>query len=350
MEWVELVKLAFALLLAGGLSFYLTPVVRAAAIRFGIVDKPDGQLKRHDEPVAYLGGVAVFLALLVSTSLAYDFDNVALGILLGTTIIIILGLIDDFGVLSPPVKIGGQLVATWLLFKAGISVQLVWLPEPVNWALTVLWVVGVTNAVNLLDIMDGLAAGVALVASIFLAAISFLNGSYLIAAFTVALAGSLLGFLPHNFRPAKIYLGDTGSMAVGFVLAALTLNEQYTVMNDRIGALAPVVILGVPIFETAFLVVVRSLKGIPVLRGSPDHFALRLVRMGWSVERTVLTAYAVGVLLGLLGLVVVYTPGVVAANVVGVAAVLALMAGLYLFRLERRARRAGRREGGGAQG
>ncbi|HUX07702.1 MAG TPA: MraY family glycosyltransferase [Acidobacteriota bacterium] len=338
MDWFELAKLGFAFLLAGVLSYYLTPVVRAAAIRFGIVDRPDGQLKQHEQPVAYLGGVAVFLALLLSTSLAYDFDRTILGIMLGTTIIIILGLVDDFGVLSPSVKIGGQLVALWLLIKAGISVKLVWLPEPVNWLITLLWVIGVTNAFNLIDIMDGLASGIALIACVFLAIVSFLNGNYLIAAFTVALAGSLIGFLPYNLRPASIYLGDTGSMAIGFVLAALTINERYTVINERIGILAPVVILGIPIFETAFLVIVRSLKRIPVLRGSPDHFAIRLRRLGWGIRRIVITVYAAGFLLGLLGLVVVYTPGVVAATVVALTAVVALAFGLFLYIREPRLR------------
>lgn len=338
MDWFELAKLGFAFLLAGVLSYYLTPVVRAAAIHFGIVDRPDGQLKQHEQPVAYLGGVAVFLALLLSTSLAYDFDRTILGIMLGTTIIIILGLVDDFGVLSPSVKIGGQLVALWLLIKAGISVKLVWLPEPVNWLITLLWVIGVTNAFNLIDIMDGLASGIALIACVFLAIVSFLNGNYLIAAFTVALAGSLIGFLPYNLRPASIYLGDTGSMAIGFVLAALTINERYTVINERIGILAPVVILGIPIFETAFLVIVRSLKRIPVLRGSPDHFAIRLRRLGWGIRRIVITVYAAGFLLGLLGLVVVYTPGVVAATVVALTAVAALAFGLFLYIREPRLR------------
>jgi len=330
-DWFELLKLVFSFLLAGVLSYYLTPVVRAAAIRFGIVDRPDGGLKTHTEAVPYLGGVAVFLALLLSTSLAYEFDQTILGILLGTTIIIILGLVDDFGVLSPAVKIGGQLVAVWLLVKAGISVQLVWLPEPVNWAITFLWVIGVTNAFNLIDIMDGLATGVALIACLFLTIVSFLNGNYLIAAFTLALAGSLIGFLPHNFRPARIYLGDTGSMAIGFLLAALTINEQYTIVNSRIGVLAPVVMMGIPIFETIFLVIVRTVKGIPPLRGSPDHFAIRLRRLGWSIERVVLTVYGAGVILGLLGLVVVYAPGPIAGAVLAGSALLALAFGVFLY-------------------
>ena len=338
MDWIELTKLGFSFLLAGVLSFYMTPPIRKAAIRFGIVDKPDGRLKSHTGPVAYLGGLAVFLSLIFTTSLAYDFDQTAIGILLGMTLVIILGLIDDFGVLSPLVKIGGQLVAVWLLIKAGISVQIIWLPEPVNWAITVFWVLVVSNAFNLIDVMDGLATGTALIASIFLAFISFMNGNYLIAAFTVALAGSLLGFLPHNFKPARIYLGDTGSLAVGFLLAALTINEQYTIVNSRIGLLAPIIIMGIPIFETAFLMIVRSMKGISIFRGSHDHFAIRLRRLGWSVERVVLTVYAVGIFLGLLGLMVVYAQEMVAASVAALTATLALIAGVVLYTRESRLR------------
>ena len=336
MDWPELIKLGFSFLLAFVLSLYLTPIVRRAAIRFGIVDRPDGELKVQREPVAYLGGIPIFLALLLTSSLAYAFDQTALGILLGTTIIIVLGIVDDLGALSPAVKLLGQAVAVWVLFKAGISVQIIWLPEPVNWAVTVVWVLALTNAFNLIDVVDGLATGVAFIACAFLAAISFLNGNYLIAAFTVALAGSLLGFLRYNFRPAGIYLGDTGSMAIGFILAALTINEQYTVANSRIGVLAPAIILGIPLFETAFLVAVRIAKRIPPLRGSPDHFALRLVQLGWSVERAVLAAYAAGTLLGCLGLAVVYSPGAVAGSVIALAVLAAAAFAVYLIWQERR--------------
>lgn len=321
MDWFELLKLGLAFLLSGVLCFYLTPTVRRAAIRFGIVDRPDEKLKTHGREVAYLGGIPVFMAFLFSLALAYEFDQTVLGILLGTTIIIILGLIDDFGVLTPAVKMGGQLVAVWLLFKAGISIQIIWLPDWVNWALTVFWILGITNAFNLIDVMDGLATGVALIASVFLSIISFLNGNFLIAAFTLSLAGSLLGFLPHNWRPAKIFLGDTGSLSIGFILAALTINEQYTVINSRIGILAPLVIMGIPIFETVFLIVIRSLNRVPIFQGSPDHFAIRLKRLGWSVQRIVLTTYGVGVLLGILGLIVVYTPGEIATNIIAIAVV-----------------------------
>lgn len=336
MDWFELIKVVSSFVLALVLSYYLTPIVRKAALRFGIVDKPDGKLKKHENPTPYLGGLAIYLSLLATVSIAYEFDTTALGILLGTTLIIVLGLIDDFGVLEPKVKLAGQLVAVWLLFKAGISVQIIWLPEWANLAITLAWVLGVTNAFNLIDIMDGLSSGVAAIAAVFLALISFINGNYIIAAFTFILAGSLFGFLPHNFRPASIYLGDTGSMAIGFILAALTVNEQYMINNIPVGVLAPVIIMGVPIFETAFLIIVRLAKGLHPMHGSPDHFALRLRRRGWSVVKVVVATCCGCVVLGGIGLVVVYGTNMLALIAAGSFVALALIFALFLLTEEMR--------------
>lgn len=332
MDWFELIKLGLSFVLATIGAAYLTPLIRNAAIRFGIVDNPDGRLKTHEEPVAYLGGLAIFIALLATLSLAYDFNSTALGILLGTSMIIALGLIDDFGVLTPKIKLMGQFIAVWTIYKGGISVQIVWLPEWVNLLITVVWILAVTNAFNLIDVMDGLAAGTALIAAVFLAIISFINGNYLLTAFAFVLAGSLAGFLPYNFRPAKIYLGDTGSMSIGFILAALTINEQYTLNNSWLGVFAPLVIMGIPLFETTFLIIVRLAKRIPPLKGSPDHFALRLKRMGWSVEKIVYFTYASGILLGLSGLALVYGSREIALGVIAILAVLVLAFAVFILK------------------
>jgi UDP-GlcNAc:undecaprenyl-phosphate GlcNAc-1-phosphate transferase len=339
-ELFELIRFGFAFLLAAVLSYYFTPVVKRAAIRFGLIDSPDGNLKQHQQPVAYLGGLAVFGSLLTTVSLAYPFDQTALGILLSTTLVLILGLIDDLGVLSPWIKLGGQGIAVWMLIKAGIWIQIAFLPDWANVLITVVWVVGLTNAFNLIDVMDGLSSGVALVAAIFLSLISIFNGNYLIAAFTVTLAGSLLGFLPHNFKPASIYLGDTGSMTIGFILAALTVNEQYSMSGNWIGLLAPAVIMGIPIYETTFLIIVRLLKGIHPLQGSPDHFALRLKRRGLGVRFIVLQTYFFSMLLGVMGLLMVYAPGVIPLAVLLVVILLAMLSTLFLLMEEIRGKNA----------
>lgn len=325
MDWFELAKVFFSFVLAAVLSYYLTPKVRQAAITFGMLDKPDGRLKTQQEPVAYLGGLAIFISLLATTFIAYPFDVTALGILLGTSLIIVLGLVDDFGVLSPWIKLGGQVIAFIALYKAGISIEISWLPDWANLLFSFLWVLGVTNAFNLIDVMDGLCSGVAFVAAVFLTAISFSNGNYVIAGFTVTLAGSLLGFLPFNFRPARIYLGDTGSMGIGFILAALTINEQYSVYNFYMGVLAPLVILLIPIYETAFLIVVRLSRGMHPLKGSPDHFAIRLQRLGMKVESVAVWSYAAAVFLGAAGLVMVYLPSPVPWFALGAVAAFAVI-------------------------
>jgi len=295
-----LYSLTFALSLL--LAIYLTPIMRKAAIRFGIVDRPDGRLKTHEEPVPYLGGLAVYLSFLVALALVYDFDRQVLGLLLGGTIVVLLGLIDDFGFLSPRVKLAGQLVAVGVLIKSGIYVQLEFLPEirgvPVMaYLLSVLWLVGLTNAFNIIDVMDGLASVTASIASFMLFGVALLNGRPTIAVLTLALAGSLIGFLRYNKPPARIYLGDTGSLFIGLMLGALAMIGSYTSKNDM-AYLAPVLILGIPIFDTFLVMFIRWRKGLPVMFGSPDHYALRLRKMGFSVRGVLVISAVAGLLLG----------------------------------------------------
>ena len=202
-------------------SLYGTPVAARAAVRFGIVDVPDGTLKTHRGPVPYLGGLAVYVSFVLTMALVFDFDQRVLGLLLAGTILVLLGLIDDFGVLGVWPKFLGQGFATLVLIKSDIAIHIGSLPGWANMALTVIWIVGATNAFNIIDIMDGLASGIALIASAFLLVVAFLNGHESIALMTATLMGSLLGFLRFNAHPARIFMGDTGSMFLGFALASL---------------------------------------------------------------------------------------------------------------------------------
>ncbi|MCE5246983.1 undecaprenyl/decaprenyl-phosphate alpha-N-acetylglucosaminyl 1-phosphate transferase, partial [bacterium] len=166
MEWLDVVLAAAALLLAWGTARLFTPRFREAALRFGIVDRPDGRLKTQREPVAYLGGLAVALGVLVALSVTFSFDQNLLAMLLGGSIVLVLGLVDDLGSLSPRTKLAGQLLAALVLVKGGVRIQLVYLPDWVEYPLTLLWIMGVTNAFNLIDVMDGLSAGVGAVAAL----------------------------------------------------------------------------------------------------------------------------------------------------------------------------------------
>jgi UDP-GlcNAc:undecaprenyl-phosphate GlcNAc-1-phosphate transferase len=314
--------LAFAVSLVTAL--WATPVVGRAALRFGIVDRPDGALKRQKEPVPYLGGLAIYGAFLVSLAITLRFEVEVLGFLLAGAIVVILGLIDDLGALGPWPKLAGQALAVAVLVKSGVFIKLVFLPPWVALPLTAFWLLAATNAFNLIDIMDGLSAGVACVASLLLFIVAHGAGRATSATLLAALAGSLLGFLRYNFEPARIYMGDTGSLFIGLMLGALAMNNSYTNFN-RVASLAPAVIHGVPLFDTAFVMYVRWRRGLPVMRGSPDHFALRLRKWRLSVRQTVFASYAATALLGALALgmtfvgaraaVVMLSAGVVAAVV-----------------------------------
>lgn len=300
------------LALAALLAAYLvargaTPKLIAAARRFGILDRPLGPLKTQKEPVPYLGGLAVGLGVLVALALTYRFDQQLLGILLGGAIVLVLGLVDDLGGLSPPVKLAGQFLGILVLLKSGIWIKLVFLPVWLAWPLTVLWMLAATNAFNLIDVMDGLSSGVGAVAALFFAGVALAGAFTSTALLGAALAGGLLGFRRFNVEPARIYLGDTGSLFTGFILGALAVTGQYT-FTHRLGAIAPLLILGVPLFDMLFVMYIRWRRGMPVMLGSPDHVALRLRRWRLSTRSTVRASVAAAALAGGWGVAVMLCP------------------------------------------
>lgn len=338
-HWLPWIPISFAV--AGGLALYFTPVLREAAQRFGIVDRPDGKLKTHGSAVAYLGGLAVYLAFLLTLGLSVAFERHELGLLLGASIVLLLGLIDDLKALSPAVKFLGQLLAAWVLLKAGIKIQITALdaylpdalpPDLLTDAATVVWIVGVTNAFNIIDVMDGLAAGVGAVVLLALSAVALATGQPGIAVFTASLAGALAGFLRFNFRPATIYLGDAGSMLIGFLAGAVAMTLSYTATNPFAVA-CPLLILGVPIFDTVFVMILRWRRGLPVFRGSPDHFAVRLRKAGVSSARIACGAYAASALLGLAALWLMHLGRRGSEILLGATAAAALAAGIAISRI-----------------
>lgn len=320
--------LAFATSL--GVALWATPVVARAATRFGIVDRPDGVLKTHKEAVPYLGGLAIYGAFLVALAVSLDFDSEVLGILLAGALVVILGLVDDLGALGPWVKLAGQGLAIAVLLKSHVFIKLVFLPPWLVIPLSALWLLAITNAFNLIDIMDGLSGGVAFVASCLLFVVAAGAGRTTIATLLVALSGALLGFLRYNVEPARIYMGDTGSLFIGLMLGALAMNNSYT-LHNRVAALAPAVILGVPLFDTLFVMYVRWRRGMPIMRGSPDHFALRLRRWRFSTRQTVAASCLATALLGGLALWMTFVSAG-AAVVLLACGLLAAMATAWILR------------------
>ena len=291
-----MIRHAAAFILSFVFALYWTPLMRRAALQLGIVDNPDGKLKTQDMAVPYFGGIAVYTAFLLAVGVFTDFGQETLGLLLSGSIALMVGLIDDFGVLTPSQKLLGQTLAALVLVKSGTYIKLTFVPVWVAIPMTVLWVLAVTNALNIIDIMDGLASGVAVIAAISIAIANFMAGRQSVAFLCLVLAGAILGFLRHNFYPAKIYLGDAGSLFIGFMLAAFSMNAGYTRVN-LLAVISPVLILGIPLFDLALVMYIRWRNGIPMMKGSPDHFALRLRRCKLSVRETAVTTYVIGVLL-----------------------------------------------------
>ncbi len=301
-----IVRLSLGFVLAFLLSLWSIPQARRAALAFGVVDAPDGNLKRQAEPVPYFGGLAVFAAFLLAYGMIFDLNAAVLALLLASSIVAMVGLIDDFGVLTPLAKVMGQLIAVFVLLRAGISVHVAILPWWVRIVVTVLWLVGLSNAVNLIDIMDGLAGSIGVIAAIFLLAVAVVDERWVVAALTAVLIGALLGFLRFNFAPAQIYFGDCGSLFLGMTLGALAMVMSYTQSNP-LGWLAPVYILAIPLIDTVYVSVLRIRAGKKIYYGSPDHFPLRLRRrLGGSTAVTVVLIDLAAVVLGGCGLLVMW--------------------------------------------
>jgi UDP-GlcNAc:undecaprenyl-phosphate GlcNAc-1-phosphate transferase len=324
----------FAFCIAFILSLYLTPIMRKAALQFGIVDKPDGNLKKHTEPIPYLGGIAIYLSFLLTLAFSFEFNQEVLGILLAGTIVLLLGLIDDLGFLKPSVKFAGQLVAVLVMIRTGIFIKLTFIPIYISIPLTIIWLVGMTNAFNIIDVMDGLAVGVAFFASLAFFIVALLNGKIMIAIVTITLAGSLLGFLRYNFNPARIYMGDAGSMFLGLMIGALAMIGSYTEQNI-LGFLSPLVILGIPLFDTFLVMYIRWRKGISVFHGSNDHYALRLTAAGISIKGVVWLSYGVAIILGGAGLLVMRMSSLShVAALIGLLGIAGLVAIFLLHKVE----------------
>jgi UDP-GlcNAc:undecaprenyl-phosphate GlcNAc-1-phosphate transferase len=305
---------ACALILGLILSAALTPLFMKLAWRLDFLDRPNTALKVHKEPIPYLGGLAIFLAFALSllaiklTSFPANYgSNWTLGlqvfrgiyaILGGGLAALLLGLVDDAHALSPKVKFLGQVLGAILLVVLGLRVRFVTSFWPSAF-LTVFWVVSVTNALNFVDIMDGLCAGVGFVAAFgfFLFAANANRFNDAVAA--ASLAGACLGFLVWNFAPARVYMGDAGSHFIGFSLAAISLNLSYSQHND-LAVYSPLWILALPLFDLMLMTVIRTRKGIPPWKGSPDHIPLRLRALGLSKVQTVLTLYAATLVLCLI--------------------------------------------------
>ena len=284
------------------LSLILTPFIRDVAVRAGLIDVPSRQ-KLHKEPTAKMGGIAIFLSFAASVFWLLGRREADLFyVLSGAGIILIVGFLDDVMEISPLAKIVGQVLASAVLIGNGIRIG--FFPDIVSIPLTLFWMVGIMNAVNLLDGMDGMAAGVSAVMAFFFMVLAIINGNSQEALIAAALAGACLGFLRFNFHKASIFMGDTGSLFLGFVLGSLGVMSTMK-SHNYMHLFFPVIILGVPIFDTTLAVLRRAVKRKPLFNADTNHFYEWLWKNKIIGYRTVVIAvYLVCVLLGLIALVI----------------------------------------------
>ncbi|MFC1842842.1 glycosyltransferase family 4 protein [Candidatus Dependentiae bacterium] len=285
-----LMKLLFALTLSFLFTIYLTPILRTLALRFKILDIPDGSVKIHKEPTPYLGGLAVYFGFITSLAMTFPFQNKMFLFLIGSTLLLFIGLIDDLVVMSPHQKFFGQMITTFCFLKAGFYLKQSFFSNNFwNIPISFLWVLVVVNAFNLVDVMDGLAVTLASCATISFLVIALYLGNHALVILLSAFLGALIGFLFYNKPNAKMYLGDAGALFIGGFLAIIPFLFDWSKYNYH-GYLTPVVILAIPLIEVGTLIIVRLYKGIPFYQGSPDHFSIYLQKKGWSKCKVLLYA------------------------------------------------------------
>ncbi len=275
-------------------TLFFTPFFRYIAHQFRILDSPDGKIKTHHMPTAYLGGLALFLGF--AASLLLPLGHLSFNLyyfVCGIVLLLIIGLVDDLHPITAGTKFFFQIGATYLFIKAGLVAQFSFFPPAINFFISIFWMLTIINAFNLIDIMDGLAS---LVGSIIISSFAFIAwqlGYTSVALLLTGFLGALLGFLFYNKPPATIYLGDAGSLCLGGFIATLPFMVRWQQLGFM-GFLIPVILCAIPLLEVATLVLLRTYKKIPFWYASPDHFAQLLQRKGWSKRTILLHLVAIG--------------------------------------------------------
>lgn len=304
-----LTRILLAMGLAAIISYIATPFVKELAFKIGAVDVPKDNRRMHKVPIPRMGGLAIVIAFLLCTFLFVKLDAQMRGVLLGAVIILVVGVLDDCLTLRALPKFLAQIVAALIVYFSGNEIRYVSHPFAdglldlgvFSGFVTVVWIVMMTNAVNFIDGLDGLAVGVSGISTATMLVIAMLMGEVDVAVILAALLGSCLGFIPYNFNPAQIFMGDTGSTFLGFVLAGLSIQGLFK-MYAVISFLVPFLILGVPFFDITFAVIRRLAKHQNPMTADRGHIHHRLIDMGLSQKQSVAIVY---MLTGILGLAAV---------------------------------------------
>ena len=309
----QVLTVLVAVLAATVISFVLTPLVKALAIRFGFVDIPKDERRMHSKPIPTIGGVAIFAAFLLVVLVMCDLSREVLGMLAGSLIIVLMGIIDDKYDLNAKLKFIIQIIAAALPVSQGCMIQYIsnplgFLGEPyidlgvLAIPITIVWIVALTNAVNFIDGLDGLSVGVCAISALTMGIIALVLGQSAEALILGALLGACLGFLPYNFNPAQIFMGDTGATFLGFMLGCMSVSglfKLYAVISFAV----PLLVLGVPLFDICFACIRRMWHHVSPMHADRSHIHHRLIDSGFNQRQSVTILYIAASLMGVLAVV-----------------------------------------------
>ncbi len=316
------------------LSLAMTPVAIKLAPKIGAIDVPKDGRRMHSKAMPRFGGLAIFTGSTISMAIFLNFDQRIIGILVGGVLIYILGVLDDLRNLPAKVKFMGQISIAIIMYMFDIRIKFItnffgegksYFGAALCFVVTILWIVGITNTVNLIDGLDGLAAGTSAIASLCIAYVAYIHGMYLVSGSMLALAGGALGFLPFNFYPAKIFMGDGGSLYLGFMLSTLSILGPIK-SATIVAVIIPVLVLGLPIFDTAFAIFRRVVNKRPIMEADKGHLHHRLMSLGYGQRRATLMLYCVSGIMGVAA--VTYSRGLW-VETIGLFAISFLM--IYIF-------------------
>ncbi|EKD48595.1 MAG: hypothetical protein ACD_64C00238G0002 [uncultured bacterium] len=308
---VTAIKVIFSFIFSFLITLYLIPYFCLLAKRLQFMDKPDGKIKKQSHAVPYMGGVAVYVGFLCGLAFTVPFENSISLLIIGTTLLLLLGLIDDLFQMKPYQKFFGQTIVALCFLKAGFYLKSHVFHAAWKMPLSLLWILTVINAFNLVDVMDGLATSLALYATITLMLISYVLNQSIVMILLASFLGPLCAFFIYNRPPAHIYLGDAGSLFIGGFLATVPFLFDWGTYNWY-GYLTPFVILAIPLLECISLIIIRAYKGIPFYQGSRDHFSCYLMDNGWSKVSILWYLFFLSIILGASSLL--FTVGIISIN------------------------------------
>ncbi len=334
--------LLLAILVSGLIAFAATPVVKKMAVKVGAVDVPKDNRRMHKHPIPRLGGLAIAFAFVLTVLVFGDINRQLRGVLIGSIIIVVLGVLDDCLTLRASVKFIVQILAACIVVAHGCTIR--YITNPIftsdvsyldigNWSIpvTIIWIVAITNAVNFIDGLDGLAVGVSAISAGTQLVIALLVAESNIAIIVAALLGSCLGFLPYNFNPAKIFMGDTGSTFLGFILACLSIQGMFK-LYAIISFAVPFLILGIPIFDICFAIIRRLARHQNPMQADRGHIHHRLIDMGFSQKQAVAITYMLTAFLGLAAVVLTSSGEVKSLFLIGTIFVVGILGFRMIFK------------------